>query len=311
MSFDLKSLELFVRVAALGAIGRAGNEFHLSPTNASQRIQALEAELDVKLLNRTTRAVSLTPDGEVFLEHAKRILEGVQDARNVLSHTAHSVSGKLRVTTSATFARSFIIPFVPDFLQLYPDVQLDLNLTDSIVDIVDQGYDLAFRIGELAPSSLLAQKIVPDFRQLVASPAYLERAGVPKKPKDLADHACLVLGDINPWKLIDQDDVVHEVRVDGPVTVTLGDAVGEWVRAGVGIGYASLWAAGPDIRAGHLVKVLPDYKSWPESNIWAVRPPGKLMHARVKAFLDFMRDRIIETYKERVEGCDHSFKIRD
>lgn len=304
MSFDLKNLELFVRIAAIGAIGRAGAEFNLSATNASQRIQALEADLDVKLLNRTTRSVSLTPDGEIFLEHAKRIVEDVQDARTVLSHKAHSVSGRLRVTASATFGMSFIVPFVPEFLELYPDVELDLNLTDAVIDIVDQGYDLAFRIGELAPSSLLAQKIVEDARVLVAAPDYLARYGTPQTPEELIQHACLSFGDQTFWTLIGPDEETHEVRVSGPVTVTHGAAIHEWVLAGMGIANGSLWATGPEIRAGRLVRVLPEYRGWPETKIWAVRPPGRRMHARVKAFLDFMRDRIVATGRERVAGID-------
>ncbi|CCQ73717.1 LysR family transcriptional regulator [Magnetospira sp. QH-2] len=299
MSFDIWTLNLFVRVAALGAIGRAGAEFNLSTTNASQRIQKLEADLKVKLLNRTTRTVSLTPDGELFLEHAKRILEDVEDARTALSHSAQSVSGTLRVTASASFGRSHIVPFVPEFLRLYPHVMLDLNLTDTVVDIVEQGFDLAFRIGELAPSSLLAQKIDENPVLLVAAPAYLARSGIPETPRELVKHACLTLGKTNSWQLIGEDSAVHDIPVSGPVRVDLGDAVGEWSVAGLGIGQASLWHAGPDIRAGRLVAVLPRYRVWPERKIWAVRPPGRLMPARVKAFLDFMQAHIVKTNQQR------------
>lgn len=299
MSFDLKNLELFVRAATLGAIGRAGAAFDLSPTNATQRIKALEAELGVKLFNRTTRAISLTPDGEILREHAKRILMDVEDARNVLSHTAKSISGLLRVTASASFGRSHIVPFVPEFFRLYPEVTLDLHLTDAVVDIVDQGFDLAFRIGELAPSSLLAQKIDDNPQQLVASPDYLARAGHPKTPEDLKHHACLPLGKHRQWTFLDAVGATHSVQVDGPVTVNFGDAVAEWVLAGVGIGHAPLWHAGPDLQAGRLVPVLPGYRLWPETKIWAVRPPGRLMPARVKAFLDFMQTRILETNRAR------------
>ncbi len=302
MSFDLKNLELFVRVVALGAIGRAGAEFDLSPTNASQRIRSLEADLDVALLNRTTRSVSLTPDGEIFLEHARRILDDVADARTVLSHKARSVSGRLRVTASASFGRSHIVPFVPEFLRLYPGVRLDLHLTDTVVDIVEQGYDLAFRIGGLAPSSLLAQKIDEDPRFLVAAPDYLARAGTPQTPQDLTGHACLLLGGGDEWRLVSESGTEHRVRVSGPVTVTLGDAIGDLVLAGVGIGNASLWHIGPHLREGRLVRVLPGYSSSSDAKIWAVRPPGHVMHARVKAFLDFMRDRIVETNRARFGG---------
>lgn len=299
LSFDLKTLELFVRVATLGAIGRAGAEFNLSATNATQRIKTLEAELGVKLLNRTTRAISLTPDGEILLEHARRILDDVADARTVLSRTAHTVSGPLKITASASFGRSHIVPFVPEFLRLYPDITLDLNLTDNIVDIVEEGYDLAFRIGQLAPSSLLAHAIDDNPQWLVASPDYLASAGHPKTPEDLTDHVCLPMGKTRIWRLKDRDGTVHEVHVSGPVTVNLGDAFGDWVLDGLGIGQAALWHAGPDLRAGRLVRVLPDYNVAPETRIWVVRAPGRLMSARVKAFLDFMQIRIQATNIER------------
>lgn len=308
MAFDLKNLQLFVRVAALGAIGRAGAEFNLSSTNASQRIQALEADLNVKLLNRTTRAVSLTPDGELFLEHAKRILEDVEDARTALSQSADTVSGTLRVTASASFGRSHIVPFVPEFLRLYPHVTLDLNLSDAIVDIVEQGYDLAYRIGELEPSTLLAQKVDENPLILVASPDYLARAGAPETPQDLVQHDCMILGKAstwNSWQLKDTDGALHDIPVSGPVTVNLGDAIVDWVVAGLGIGLASLWHAGPDLQAGRLVPILPDYRVWPERKIWAVRPPGRLMPARVKAFMEFMQTRIVDTNQERYGNLDH------
>ncbi len=299
MSFDLKTLELFVRVATLGAIGRAGEEFGMSPTNASQRLKALEAELGVKLLNRTTRAISLTPDGEVLLENSKRILDDLEDMRTVLTQTAGSVSGQLRVTASASFGRAHVVPFVPEFMRLYPDISLDLNLTDTIVDIVEQGYDMAFRIGALPPSSLLAQKIDDNPQWLVASPDYLDQAGAPQTPEDLTRHACITMGKAQHWRLVSADGTQHDVQVGGPLSVNFGDAVGEWVVAGMGIAQAALWHAGPDLTAGRLVRVLPDFEVMPHSSIWAVRPPGRLMPARVHAFMSFMQAKIIATNQAR------------
>jgi DNA-binding transcriptional LysR family regulator len=302
MPFDLKTLELFVRVAAVGAIGRAGVEFDLSPTNASQRIKALEEELGVKLLNRTTRAVSLTSDGEVLVENAKRILDELEDMRTVLTQTREAVSGTLRVTASASFGRAHIVPFIPEFLECYPNVSLDLNLSDTVIDIVEQGYDLAFRIGVLAPSSLLAQKIDVNTEWLVASPDYLKKAGYPQTPEDLSEHACLRMGKIQTWHLKGADGIVQDIPINGPVTVNFGDAIGEWVVAGLGIGRASLWHAGPDLMAGRLVRVLSKFDVVPESNIWAVRPPGRMMPARVRAFMSFMQDKIKATNHARYGG---------
>jgi DNA-binding transcriptional LysR family regulator len=299
MSLDLKNLALFLRVATLGAIGRAGEEFDLSATNASQRIQTLEAELGVKLFHRTTRAVTLTPDGQVFIEHARRILDDVEEAHNVFSGNASVIKGTLRVTMSASFGRSHILPFVPELLHLYPNLKLELDFSDTTIDIIEQGYDIAFRMGELESSSLLARKVDDNPMLLVASPDYLERSGEPKTPEDLMNHSCLPFGRMNVWQLKGEDGKRHDVTVSGPVMVNLGDAIGDLVLAGMGIGLASMWYVGPDLLSGKIVPVLPDYKVWPETKIWAVRPPGRLTPARVKAFLDFMQERIRETNQAR------------
>ncbi|WP_411817447.1 substrate binding domain-containing protein [Hyphococcus sp. DH-69] len=210
----------------------------------------------------------------------------------------------MRVTTSASFARSHIIPFIPAFFNQYPDVTLDLNLTDTIVDIVEQGYDVAFRIVELVPSSLLAQRIDDNPQALVATPEYIAKNGMPETPQDLLHHTCLPLGETRLWRLVDENGVEHETRVDGPLKVNLGDAVGALVLSGMGIGFTALWHSGPDLASGRLVRVLPNYRLAPETKIWAVRPPGRSMPARVKAFLDFMQARIVETNKSRYGDLD-------
>lgn len=292
MSFDLRNLELFVRVAALKGIGRAGEELGLSATNASFRLQSLEEQLGSKLLSRTTRSVSLTVDGEIFLEHAKRILDDLEEARTALSNNDRSLSGTLRVTAPASFARSHVVPFIPEFLARYENLAIDMHLSDSIVDIVEQGFDLAFRIGELAPSTLLARKIDNNPERLVASPAYIEQHGVPQSPADLKNHLCIPLGRKNTWKLMGPDLKISSVPVSGRILVNFGDAISDLVLAGMGIGHASMWRAGDDLRAGRLVCVLDDFRLMPENKIWAVRPPGRIMPKRVQVFLEYMQRKI-------------------
>ena len=296
---NLKNLELFVRTAATGAIGRAGQDLGLSAANASQRLQTLEESLAVKLLNRTTRAVSLTPDGEVFLDHAKRILDAVVEAESAMSGTQTRLHGTLRVTASASFARTHITPFIPEFVSMHPDLNIELHLSDSVVDIVEQGFDVAFRIGELAPSTLLARKLDNNPELLVAAPKYIETHGMPETPQQLKDHVCIALGRSPTWKLMDAEDQIHTISTTSPLTVNLGDAVGEWVLAGLGIGHASLWHVGQDLEDGRLVQVLPDYHVVPEKKLWAVRPPGRIMPRRVQVFLDFMQGKICETNTQR------------
>ncbi len=247
---------------------------------------------NLKLLNRSTRSVSLTPDGEVFLQYTKRMLADMNDARNALSHNQSALKGRLRVTASSTFGRLHIVPYVAEFLGKHPELQLELNLTDQVVDIVREGYDLAFRLGTLEPSSLLAQRISDDPHKLVASPKYLEKYGAPQTPKDLLSHNCLPIGHQNEWQFLDAQNREHLVQVSGNLQTNLGDAIADWTLAGLGIARASLWHAAPSLESGALVELLSDYRIIPEASIWAVRPPGRLMHARVKAFIDFMREKI-------------------
>lgn len=299
MDLDLKTLALFVRITSLGAIGRAGEEFGLSSTNASQRIQALEARLGVKLFHRTTRVVTLTHDGQVFLEHAKRILDDVEETWNVFKGEDDKVQGKIRLTVSASYGRIYLVPFIPALLAKYPQLQIEIDFTDKTIDIVEQGYDIAFRMTALDSTSLLARRIADNPMILVASPRYLERAGQPKTPDDLARHTCIPFAKANHWCFKDNLGASHEVTVSGPVTVNWGDAISDLVEADMGIGMASLWYVGPAIKAGRVVPVLPNYKIWPETRIWAVRPPGRLTPVRVKVFLDFIEEVIRKTNIDR------------
>ena len=288
MALESTSLELFVRVAALGAFGKAGREFGLSPTAATQRIKRLEVELGVKLFNRTTRAVALTTDGEVFLGHAERILANVEDARSDLSGGSTNIKGELRVTGSASFGRRYLAPHIAEFLRAHPDVRVRLELSDGVVDIVEQGFDLALRIGTLASSTLVARKLAENPRLLVASPAYLDREGRPRQPEDLASHNCLVLARNRNWKLRDRAGEVHEVRVTGNFATNYGEVITEAALADAGIALKSLWDIRHLLADGSLRPVLDDYSVEPVWSLWAVRPPGQMVPARVRAFIDFM-----------------------
>jgi len=299
MNLDLKNLALFLRVAELGKIGRAGEEFELSSTNASQRIQQLENQVGVKLFHRTTRTVTLTYDGEVFREHAKRILDDVEEVSNVFKTDKNKVKGKIKISVSSSYGRIYIVPFIPELLKRYPDLEIDLDLSDKNIDLVEQGYDLAIRIGNLTSNSLLARKLADNPTLLVASPDYVKQHGMPKAPEELKQHICLPFANLNNWTFKDTHGELIDVTVKGPLTINLGDAIGDLVEAGMGIGMASYWHAAPAIKAGKLVQILPDFPIWPETKIWAVRPAGRIMPTRVKAFLDFIEKVIFETNQKR------------
>lgn len=295
MTIDLKSLELFTRIAALGAIGRAGEEFGFSPTTASQRIQALESDLGATLLSRTTRSVALTHDGELFLTHAKSILMKVEDARQDLSGGDTRIKGLLRVTASASFGTDHISPHIAEFLDLHPEAQIHLNLSDSVVDVVEQGYDLAIRIGTLSGSTLLARKLASNPRSLVAAKTYLEKHGEPHSVSDLANHNCIFQGGTRQWGFDTGDGKIETIKATGNFDCNHGEAIRDAIVAGLGIGLRSDWSIRHELETGTLVRILPDYKIHPQWSIWAVRPPSPTMPARVRVFLAFIENKF-ESY---------------
>jgi len=292
MNLDLKSVKLFIRVAALGAIGRAGRDFGYSPTAASQRIQALEEVLGAKLLNRTTRTVSLSADGEKFLAHARKIVDDIEDAVTDLQGNRKTISGELRVTASASFGRRYIAPFVGEFLRDHPDASVNLELSDGVFDIVQHGFDLALRIGTLAPSTLMARKIADNPRILVATPDYIKTHGVPATAKELTDHNCLLLGETRIWQLRDANGKQSAVSVQGNFTTSYGEAVTEAAVSGAGIALKSRWDIRDQLSAGALVEVLADHVVEPEWSLWAVRPPGRVISARVQVFTEFIEKKL-------------------
>ena len=288
MSFDLKSLELFVRVAATGAIGRAGAELGMSRTSATQRIQELETAVGVQLLHRTTRSVSLSVDGEAFLAHARRILDDIDEAMSDLHSDPASVGGELRIASSAAFGRKVLAPFVAEFLETYPRLSIQLHLSDTTFDIVENGFDLAVRLGQLAPSTLKARKIGESPRIFVASSAYLARFGVPRTPADLEAHNCLIRSSARTWSTRGPDGQVHDLKVNGNFATNLAEAVTEAALSGVGIARKCAWEVQEHLQAGDLVQVLPDCTVLPEWDVSVVRPPSRSPPARVRLYTEFI-----------------------
>lgn len=291
MSLDLKSLELFVRVATVGAIGKAGAELGLSRTAATERIQELETTVGAQLLHRTTRSVSLSVDGKAFLTRAKRILEDVDEAISELQSDPSTVTGELRVASSASFGRKFLAPYVAEFLQRYPKLSIQLHLSDTTFDIVENGFDLAVRLGNLSPSTLKARRVGESARIVVAAPSYLERHGRPKAPRDLRDHNCLIRSDVRTWTSRRPDGLVEDVKVSGNYTTNLAEAVTEAALSGVGIARKCKWEIAEFLETGELIELLSEHTVLPEWSIYMVRPPSRTPPSRVCAFTDFIAHR--------------------
>lgn len=286
MHFDLLDIAVFVRAAALGNLSAAARDLALSTSTASARLQRLEDQLGARLLHRTTRRLSLTGDGERFLEHAEQLLVMSEAAVQSVGRGAEAPRGTLRVTAPASFGRQHVSPAIPAFLAKYPGITLDLRLTDQIVGLVDAGIDVALRMGALPDSTLVARPLAPSLRVICASPDYLRRHGTPRHPEELRQHNCLILGDQSTWRF-DTPVGEHAVAVRGNLRVDNGEVIRDAIVAGVGIALKSTWDVASLLREGRLVTVLDEYPVLPSVSIWAIYPSRHLVPLKTRAFVDF------------------------
>ncbi|MET0581030.1 MAG: LysR family transcriptional regulator [Pseudoxanthomonas sp.] len=295
-------LTLFLRVLDLGSITAAAHSLDLSVAVASQRLKRLERDLGVRLLHRTTRRLHPTPEGAALAQQGRVLVEDLESLGSGLRETATEVAGTLRVTLSASFGRQYISPLLPAFLALHPKLSVSVHLSDQVVDLVSEGFDLAIRIGALEDSSLVARHIAANRRVLCASPAYLKRRGTPRSPGDLVGHDCLRLfgssGRQDVWRLQDARGEEHAIRVQGRFESNYGELLRDASVAGEGIAIHSLWHIADDLRAGRLQIVLPDCHL-ATTAISAVMPQRRLVPPRVGAFVDFLAERFGDAPWER------------
>jgi DNA-binding transcriptional LysR family regulator len=265
---------------------------------ASQRLQRLERALGIRLLQRTTRRMRLTPEGAALVADGRALIEDLQALTGGLRKAAHEIGGTLRVSLPASFGLQYISPLVPEFLARHPRVKLHIDLSDQWRDLVGDGFDLAIRIGALHDSSLVARRLAPNRRVLCASPDYLRRHGVPATPEDLAMHECLLLAGSRHahdlWTLRGAEGREVSVRVRGRLESNLGEVIRDAALAGLGIALHSTWHVCEDLEAGRLVRVLPQY-SPPDSGIYALMPERRLVLPRARAFVDFLATRFGRT----------------
>jgi len=287
----LKQIETFVAVANKGSLTAAARAENVAPALIGRRMDALEARLGVKLLVRTTRRITLTHEGSAFLEDCQRLLGDFNNAEASVSAGGVKASGHLRVTGPAGFGRRHVAPLVPRFLARHPDVSLSLNLSDRVVDIVNEGYDCAVRVGDLPDSSLVSLRLADNRRLCVATPAYLKRAGVPQHPSELARHQCLALSaeasQSRGWAFEIAGELVH-LRPGARLDCTDGQVLHEWCLQGLGIAWRSTWEVQADLAAGRLQAVLEDFAA-PPSGIYALFPSARHMPLRVRLWIDFLK----------------------
>lgn len=292
-----KQLESFVAVAALGSLSAAARAQDIAPTMMSRRLDALEARLGVKLFVRSTRRLSLTSEGALFLEEAQRILRELAEAEAQVAQGGTRPSGPLRISAPAGFGRRHIAPLLPDFLQRYPDISITLDLSDRLVDLIDERYDCAVRIGDLDNSQYVGIRLADNRRVIVASPDYLNRFGRPNTPDDLVNHNCLSFGtqgnQSRGW-LLKQEGHVKAYRVKGTMSSSDGSVLHAWALAGCGLAWRSLWEVRQDIEEGRLVTVLDEFAA-PPNGIFALMPERRHIPPRLQVFTDLLKTTYTQT----------------
>ncbi|WP_261817227.1 LysR family transcriptional regulator [Vibrio gallicus] len=286
---NLEHLKLFVRLSATHNISQAGKELGISPAVASTYINKLESALETRLVHRTTRKVSLTEEGEAFLPHAQEVLESVEAARASVGNGDALPSGTLRITASASFGRLHLIPGIKGFLQAYPGITVDLRLSDSIIDMVEGGFDIAIRNAQLKDSTLIARKLADDKRIVCASPAYLEQHGIPQHPSELKEHDCVQLTGLESW-VFNTDEQTLSVKIPGRLRIDNGEAVRDACRDGLGIAMCSTWCVYQELQKGELIPILEHTPLASTSALWAVYPSSRLLAPKVRAFIDYFVD---------------------
>lgn len=287
------SMQVFVRVAALGSFSAAARALDLSQTMVTKHVAALEERLGVKLLHRSTRKLVLTEGGRSYLAACERILAEIEEAEASASLDRIEPRGTLRLNVPLTFGFRHVVPALSEFSRLYPAVSFDLGLADRYVDLIEEGWDLAIRIGRLKDSSLVARRLAPCRTTVCAAPSYLRDYGAPRTLDDLARHNCLgytlpsAIG-ANRWVFGAEGDIVAPVQ--GNLRANNGDALLAAALAGQGIIYQPTFLVGEALREGSLVRILEDHPTY-ELAVHAVLPSGRQAPAKVRSFIDFMARR--------------------
>lgn len=286
----LKLMETFAAVALRGSLTAAAAAEGVAPAVVSRRLDALEEYLGVKLLVRTTRKVTLSFEGSAYLEDCQRILREVGDVEAAVSLGGVKARGHLRISAPAGFGRRHVAPLLMRYLDDNPEVNANLDLSDRMVDLVNENVDCAVRLGELADSSLVSVRLGEMRRVVVGSPDYLARRGVPPAPTFLVDHECLSLGQQRGWVFRETGGkaATTTIKVGGRLECNDGAVLHDWALAGKGLAWRSLWEVGADIAAGRLVTVLDEYAA-PPVGIYAVVPQRRHLPLRVRLFIDLLK----------------------
>ena len=311
MANALQEITVFTRIVGTGSLSAAARDLGMSPAVVSRRLAALEARLGVRLVNRTTRSLHLTDEGSAYFETCNRVLADIAEADAAVSAGRAEPRGVLRVALPASFGNQHVAPLVPKFAERYPAVQLALSLSDRNVNVVEEGFDLAIRIADLADSSLAARKLAPNRRVVCASPAYLRRYGTPLTPEDLAQHNCLATDFAMNWDYRGPNGKRGSVRVSGRYACDNWEVLREWALAGLGVALKSTWDVRRHLEDGSLVSLLPGYTFATDVAIYAVYPHRRHLPAKTRAFIEFLAESFgPEPYWDRPAGRSPKPRIK-
>src|ERR1022692_1536898 len=291
----LHAIAAFAKVVESGSFARAAERLDVSVSSISRLVSELEAHLGARLLNRTTRRLSLTESGRAFYERCVQLLADLEEAEELAGAGAAHLRGTLRLTCGTTFGTRHLAAAIAEFIGRHPQMRFDVELSDRVVDLVDEGFDAAVRIGRIGSQQLVGRKIGETRQVCCASPAYLERHGVPQLPEDLTGHACLTYEHSpqkNVWPFQDRTGTDRSVRIDGPVHANSGRFLVAMAVAGVAITIAPDFIVAPDVRAGRLVALLRGFEAAP-ANIYVAYPSRRHLSAKVRAFADFLALRYV------------------
>lgn len=288
---NINEMQVFARVVDAGGFSSAARSLSLSPSAVSKQITRLEDRLGVRLLTRTTRRLNLTEEGDAFYHRVKRILSDIDEAEQAVSLSKTAPRGHLRVSCSVAFGEKQIAPIIPEFLDRYPEVALELMLSDGIVDLVEEGIDVAVRMGKLSNSAMVARKLGNNKRRICAAPSYVERYGVPDEPDDLHHHNCLGFtghNNLNEWPFRYPDGRRQTIRAEGNFVANNGESIYDLCLEGLGIARAADFLVSDDIKEGRLIEVLSDFIEDEPAPIHAVYPDPRHLSPKTRAFIDYL-----------------------
>ncbi|MBJ6760743.1 LysR family transcriptional regulator [Myxococcaceae bacterium JPH2] len=286
----LRAFEVFASVVQRGSFTRAADALGTSPANVTRYVNELERHLGTRLLQRTSRRLSLTESGKALYERASAILEEVTEAEALASASTVQVRGRLRLNAPLSFGILHLAPLWPRFLARHPDVELDVSLSDRVVDMVEEGYDLAIRISRGGAGNHIARRLAVSHNRVCAAPAYLARHGMPRHPDDLTAHVCVSYSQSSmaeEWPLTDKAGQTHVARVRSVMQSNNGDTVRAAGLAGLGLIWQPDFLIGEDLRTGRLLHVLPEY-ALPDIDILAIYPTRRHLTAKVRLMVDFL-----------------------